>query len=134
MTDEANAKIREALEKGRLPLRISPGVRDRLSGMDYEALWGEIAYAIEHGGDPVAVLRAHFPEPAPAEQGEEQIVEVSPGVWLTPLRHAAECLWRDLPLKGEAPNKTFRSSSESIDCIEEHMKALLAARPQPARV
>lgn len=31
---------------------------------NYEAAWGEIAYEIEHGGDPVAVLRAHFPEPA----------------------------------------------------------------------
>jgi hypothetical protein len=48
--------------------------------------------------------------------------EVSPGVWLTESRHAAECLWRDLPLKEDG---TFRSTTSSLDTIEKHMVAFL---------
>jgi hypothetical protein len=48
--------------------------------------------------------------------------EVSPGVWLTESRHAAECLWRDLPLNDDG---TFRSTASSLDTIEKHMVAFL---------
>jgi hypothetical protein len=48
--------------------------------------------------------------------------EVSPGVWLTESRHAAECLWRDLPLNDDG---TFRSTTSSLDTIEKHMVAFL---------
>jgi hypothetical protein len=37
-------------------------------------------------------------------------------------RHAAECLWRDLPLNADG---TFRSTISSLDTIEKHMVAFL---------
>jgi hypothetical protein len=44
-------------------------------------------------------------------------------------RHAAECLWRDLPLKEDG---TFRSTTSSLDTIEKHMVAFLEGhRPDP---
>jgi len=48
---------------------------------------------------------------------KDELVEISPGVCLTPLRAAAEALFRDL-----TATWVITSQNGIIDCIEEHLK------------
>jgi hypothetical protein len=51
---------------------------------------------------------------------DQDLIEVSPGVWMTETRHAAECLFRDL-----TDGWVITSQNGLIDCIEEHIKAAI---------
>ena len=61
------------------------------------------------------------PDSSPDERmtDAEEIAQVSPGVFLYPLRAAAEALFRDL-----TNGWVITSQNGLIDCIEEHMRAL----------
>lgn len=48
----------------------------------------------------------------------ENLIEVSPGVWLTSIRAASEALFKDL-----TNGWVITTQTGLIDCIEEHMKA-----------
>ena len=48
---------------------------------------------------------------------KDELIEVSPGVWLTPLRVAAEALFMDLTAAW-----VIKTQNGIIDCIEEHLK------------
>lgn len=48
----------------------------------------------------------------------DKLTEVSPGVFLTPSRAAAEALYRDL-----VDGWVITTQNGIIDCVEEHLKA-----------
>jgi len=83
--------------------------------------WGEAIIACREAA------RARLAQPAPASDARE-LREVSPGVYMTNIRDAAEALFRDL-----TNGWVITTQNGLIDCIEEHMTALLASRQTSPR-